>query len=187
MFSQHPAHQHLSRSLRSWRSLTRTTRRCCDARRTRNAGREPAHRWRTSRASAARAAAKRALTLHTGFSRSTVSASFSQLFVFATRRAQPASPLPLQPRGVRSTRGGRWIDLEQPKQALVQLGAAHSPQRSFEQASNTTAAGQQGRREVAPARQYHHARPPGCCRKQLRRSWSSQAAAARLPVRGLRI
>ena len=69
MFSHHLAHQHMSRSLRSWRSSTRTTRRCCDARRTRNAGREPAHRWRTSRASAARAAAKRALTLHTGFSR----------------------------------------------------------------------------------------------------------------------
>ena len=112
---------------------------------------------------------------------------FQNRFVFSTRRAQPASPLPLQPRGVRSTRGGRWIDLEQPKQALVQLGAAHSPQRSFEQASRTTAAGQQGRGEVAPARQNHHGRPSGCCRKQWRRSWSSQAAAAGQPVRVLRI
>ena len=106
---------------------------------------------------------------------------------FARRAAGHLPQLPLQPRGVRSTRGGRRIDLEQPEQALVQAGAAHSPQRSFEQASRTTAAGQQGRREVAPARQYHHARPPGCCRKQWRRSRGSLAAAAGLPVRPLRI
>jgi len=94
----------------------------------------------------------------------------SPYFAIHTFAAGHLPQLPLQPRGVLSTRGGRRIDLEQPKQALVQPGAAHSPQRSFEQASRTTAAGQQGRREVAPARQNHHDRPSGCCRKQWRRS-----------------
>ena len=65
----------------------------------------------------------------------------------------------------------------------MQAGPSHSPQRSFEQASMTTAAGQQGAREVAPARQDHHGRPPGYRRKQWRRSWGSQAAAGARPIR----
>ena len=104
---------------------------------------------------------------------------------FTHRAAGDRPQLPLQPQGVLSTHGGREIDLEQPDQALVQAGASHSPQRTFEQASIMAATGQQGRREVAPARQFQHGRPSSCRRKQWRRSWGSQSAAAGLPVRAL--